>query len=73
MAQIRSTRYVCDACEKDVPAKRDLRKFGVQVRVGNWPETTTDLCEECETLMISALGAYFVPDHLSDLRREEKR
>jgi hypothetical protein len=71
VAQVRTTRYVCDNCNNDVAGKRDLRKFGVQVRIGNWKEETSDLCGDCEALFLTAASDFF-PDNLNDLRREEK-
>ena len=62
MAQIRKTTYICDSCDKEVPKKKDLRKFSVHEHApgGGWRgAAATDLCEECEPKFTAAVEEFF--------------
>jgi hypothetical protein len=72
MAQIRTTTYVCDRCGGHVPAAKDLRKFGVQLRRGNWLEVMFDLCDVCEGEFLLPLTKFqhIDADEVNGMRRE---
>ena len=62
MAQIRKTTYLCDSCGKEVPRKKDLRKFSVHEHApgGGWRgSAATDLCGECEQKFAAAVETFF--------------
>lgn len=58
MAQIRQTRYVCDACGAEVERKRDLVRFYVR-RSNDWQnDASFDLCEKCEGAFLADLTKF---------------
>lgn len=69
MAQIRETRYLCDACGKQVEKRRDLRKFQIVQHdaAGRWDASAhTDLCDACEEEFLGVVVRYFPDDSEGD-------
>lgn len=63
MARVTTTRYVCDACAKDVERPRDLTHIQIinHGRAGRagWNTTTTNqLCEACISKLLDKLDEF---------------
>jgi len=80
MAVIRKTTFRCDACGKEVPAKRDLVSIRVEKGTHSqhrWSDTVvgvkTDLCDGCEKALLENLKGFFGEGVYETLRRAPKR
>ena len=73
MSQKRTTTYTCDHCKKDVPVKRELRRFTLTQTTGTWDGVAFDVCGKCEAELLDYVRG-FMPEgeDLDALRRAAK-